>query len=175
MARPFPRVLWYFTIWFMKMQQLFEKKFVKKAEIFPTCFVEKFRHKMLCFFVKNRLVLRGFRFAFCRYCGHEQPAARAVPTGCAQSTDCFLLRRRSTATRKTSVKAVSGLTKKKIDVADCSNSVCPATVPAKIFLQLLPGQESKRLMSLTARIRCVRRQYPQKYSCSCFRVKEVKD
>jgi hypothetical protein len=53
MARPFPRVLWYFTIWFMKMQQLFEKKFVKKAEIFPTCFVEKFRHKMLCFFVKN--------------------------------------------------------------------------------------------------------------------------
>ena len=53
MARPFPRVLWYFTIWFMKMQQLFEKKFVKKAEIFPTCFVEKFRHKMLCFCVKN--------------------------------------------------------------------------------------------------------------------------
>ena len=91
MARPFPRVLWYFTIWFMKMQQLFEKKFVKKAEIFPTCFVEKFRHKMLCFFVKNRLVLRGFRFAFCRYCGHEQPAARAVPTGCAQSTGCFFV------------------------------------------------------------------------------------
>lgn len=34
MARPFPRVPWYFTILFMKMQQLFPKKFVKKAEIF---------------------------------------------------------------------------------------------------------------------------------------------
>lgn len=110
MARPFPRVLWYSTILFMKMQQLFKKKFVKKAEFFsafykivlkefPTTrycikcgFFKKRRRETVCFFLRCPYsIYNGKANHAILYKSIARPAAQK--TGRARFTPCLSVHR----------------------------------------------------------------------------------